>query len=281
MLALAPSPVPTAAAVDALQAVMAFLPRLAVALGLALSGGLAAWLLRLVSVHFLRGWGSRLAGGIGRLFRSRDAEREVRGAALGRPVAAAVGSIVFWLVFLFFLAAATESLGLPVISAWISGVAAYLPRLLVGALIVILGLLAGGIARTALAATAASAGFAYADALGRLAQAMIVMASVIVAFDQLGVAMTFLTVLAGIVTGALLGGAALAFGLGARTAVANIIAAHYLIKTYRVGHRVRIGEHEGRIVDITPTTVVIATAEGQAVVPAKEFSERASVLVTS
>ena len=281
MLALAPSPVPTAAAVDALQAVMAFLPRLAVALGLALSGGLAAWLLRLVSVHFLRGWGSRLAGGIGRLFRSRDAEREVRGAALGRPVAAAVGSIVFWLVFLFFLAAATESLGLPVISAWISGVAAYLPRLLVGALIVILGLLAGGIAHTALAATAASAGFAYADALGRLAQAMIVMASVIVAFDQLGVAMTFLTVLAGIVTGALLGGAALAFGLGARTAVANIIAAHYLIKTYRVGHRVRIGEHEGRIVDITPTTVVIATAEGQAVVPAKEFSERASVLVTS
>jgi RNase P/RNase MRP subunit p29 len=44
---------------------------------------------------------------------------------------------------------------------------------------------------------------------------------------------------------------------------------------------VRVGGFEGRIVDITPTAVVIATADGQAVVPAKEFSERASLLLTS
>jgi small-conductance mechanosensitive channel len=114
-----------------------------------------------------------------------------------------------------------------------------------------------------------------------MAQAIIVMASAIVAFDQLGIQVTFLTVLAAIVTGSLLGGAALAFGLGARTAVSNIIASHYLLKIYRVGHHVRVGGFEGRIVDITPTAVVIATADGQAVVPAKEFSERASLLLTS
>jgi small-conductance mechanosensitive channel len=159
-------------------------------------------------------------------------------------------------------------------------VAAYLPRLLAAVLVVLLGLLAGGLVRTALAAAASSAHFAHGDLLGRLGQVVVVMASAIVGFDQLGIHVTFLTVVAGIVTGALLGGAALAFGLGARTAVGNIIASHYLLKTYKVGHHVRIGEFEGHIVEITPTSVVIATAEGQALVPAKEFSERASVLLT-
>ena len=267
--------------VDLFRGFVAFLPRLLAAAGLALVGWVAGRLLRFLVVRLMRGWGSRLAAGIGRLLRSRDAEREVRGVAFDRPVADAVGGVTFWLVFLFFVAAATEALGLPVISAWLSGVAAYLPRLLVAALIVALGFLAGGLARATLAATAASAGFAYADALGRLAQAVVVMASTIVAFDQLGIEITFLTVLAAIGIGALLGGAALAFGLGARTAVSNIIASHYLLKIYRVGHHVRIGGFEGRIVDITPTAVVIATPDGQAVVPAKQFSEQTSLLLTT
>jgi hypothetical protein len=44
---------------------------------------------------------------------------------------------------------------------------------------------------------------------------------------------------------------------------------------------VRIGAWEGRIVEITPTAVVIAIGEGHVMVPAKEFSEQASVLLTS
>jgi small-conductance mechanosensitive channel len=266
---------------DLSRGLVALLPRLSAAVALALLGWLAGWLLRLLVLRLLRGWGSRLADGIGRLLGSRDVEREVRDAALRRPVAEAVGRVTFWLVFLFFLAAATEALGLPVVSAWLGGVAAYLPRLLLAALVVLLGFLAGGLARAALSAAAASARFAYADALGRMAQGIVVIASAVVAFDQLGIQVTFLTVLAAIVCGTLLGGAALAFGLGARTAVSNIIASHYLLKTYRVGHHVRIGGFEGRIVEITPTAVVIATSEGQALVPAKEFSERASLLLTS
>jgi hypothetical protein len=275
------SQLPTEPLADLFRDLAAFAPRLLAAAGLAAAGWLAGRLLKFLTVRLLRGWGRQVASGVGRLLGSRDAEREMRGFALRPPVVEAAGRVVFWLAFLFFAAAATEALGLPVVSAWLSGVAAYLPRLLVAALIVVLGLLAGSLARTTLSATAASAGFAYADALGRVAQGIVVMASCIVAFDQLGIQVTFLTVLAAIVTGTLLGGAALAFGLGARTAVSNIIASHYLLKTYRVGHHVRIGAVEGRIVDITPTAVIVATADGQAMVPAKEFSEQASLLLTS
>jgi hypothetical protein len=272
--------IPTDTLSEIFDGLIEFLPNLLAAVGFLAAGWLVGRILKALTVRLLGSWSSRIAGGVGRLFRSRDVERRVR-TGTSRPVAGAIGRIVFWLVFLVFLAAATEVLGLPVISTWISGVAGYLPRVIAAGLIILLGVLAGNLARSAASAGASSAGFAYADVLGRLSQGVIVMISLIVAFDQLGLEITFLIVIAAIILGASLGGAALAFGLGARTAVSNIIAAHYVVKTFRVGHQVRIGEYEGRVLELTPTAVILGTPEGRLVIPAKEFSERASILITS
>jgi small-conductance mechanosensitive channel len=77
-----------------------------------------------------------------------------------------------------------------------------------------------------------------------------------------------------------LGAFALAFGLGARAAVSNIIGAHYLRQTFEIGHVVRFGAIEGTVTAITSTAVIIRIPEGQVIVPAKQFSEEVSVLVT-
>jgi small-conductance mechanosensitive channel len=77
-----------------------------------------------------------------------------------------------------------------------------------------------------------------------------------------------------------LGAASLAFGLGARTAVGNVIAVHYLRKSYRVGDAVRIGSIEGEIAAITRTAVLLETPDGQVEVPASKFSEEISVLLS-
>jgi small-conductance mechanosensitive channel len=77
-----------------------------------------------------------------------------------------------------------------------------------------------------------------------------------------------------------LGTFALAFGLGASTAASNIIGAHYLRQTFEIGQQVRFGDIEGRITSITTTTVVVRVPDGEAVIPAKQFHERVSMLVT-
>jgi len=46
-----------------------------------------------------------------------------------------------------------------------------------------------------------------------------------------------------------------------------------------VGQSVRIGDVEGRILEFTPTSVIIATRAGQVLVPAKEFGERNAVML--
>jgi small-conductance mechanosensitive channel len=128
---------------------------------------------------------------------------------------------------------------------------------------------------------AASARLTGADRVGRIAELVLLVSTALIAIEQLGVEVSFLKTTLLILLGALVGGAALAFGLGGRELVANILAAHYVHKIYQVGQTVRIGDAEGRIVRFTETSVILESHEGQIAIPARRFSDRRSTLVTS
>ena len=223
----------------------------------------------------------RVVGGIV----ARVGRMTTSGDGLPRPAAhnavvSAVAAGVYWLILLVFLLAAIRLLALPVLDSVVVAVGAYLPHLIAAGIIVACGYLAGSAARGAIAHSARSAGVAYGDLLGRILQSVVVVVAIIVAIDELGVDNSLLVIAAGIFMGATLGGAAVAFGLGARTAASNLLASYYVQRSYRPGHVVRIGEVEGRILEIGDTVVVVETEEGRMHVPARLFSEQASLLVT-
>lgn len=237
---------------------------------------LVGWLL----ARALRSTIIRLSGRLDGLVRKQATDDFLKRFGVERPVSNVIGSIVFWLVLLLFFTAATETLGLPVLATWLSGVSYYLPRILVAALIILAGLLAGNLAREAISAAATTAGLNYGQLLGRAVYVIILLIAIVTAVDQLGIESRFLTLTITIVIAALIGGAALAFGLGSRTTVSNIIAAHYLRQVYRVGDDVKIGAVHGKIVEIRPTCVILEGLDSRVLVPAKDFSETASMLIT-
>jgi len=246
-------------------------PNILGAIALLIGGWILARILRFACV--------RLIGGLDGLLRRHGMERLLIRIGLARPASELIGSILYWLVLLVFFTAATEILGLPVVATWLGGVSTYLPRILVAILMLLGGFLAGSLARDAVASAAAAAGIAYSVLLGRVVYAAIVLVAVVTGIDQIGIESRFLTMTIAIVIGSLVGAAALAFGLGARTAVSNIIASHYLRQIYREGHTVRIGEAQGKISEITNTVVILENSNERLVVPAKEFSEKMSVLL--
>ena len=261
------------------ERIEAFVPELLGAAALVLIGVIVAWIASWVSVRVLRIWSERLAGGAGSLMGGRI-EAQLSRARLDPASLRIVGRAVFFLVLLVFLAAATETLELPVVSAWVLGLARYLPQVLAAVIVTVLGVLAGGLARIVATEAASSARVEYAGAVGRLVQVAIIAISAVVAVDQLGFEITFLVIAVSIALAASLGGAALAFGLGARTAVSNIVATHYLAQTYEIGQRIRLGDHEGRIVEIAPTAVILETDDGRVHIPAKAFAEQTTTLIT-
>jgi small-conductance mechanosensitive channel len=231
---------------------------------------------------------ARVLQALGGRITARLLRRVGRGWGLGQAMAETgaratiprvVSKFVFWLVFLFFVAAALESLGLDVVSGVVNRLSSYLPNVLGAVVVVVGGLVIAKLLRAVFANAARSAGIMRAEEAGRLVHAAVVVIAGVVALDQVGVDAQLLVILLAVVVGATVAGAGLAFGLGAQTSVSNIIASHYLTQTYRVGQTVRIGGTEGRILQTTPMAVVLDTSDGQVLVPARKFSEEASVLI--
>jgi heme exporter protein C len=118
------------------------------------------------------------------------------------------------------------------------------------------------------------------EALAQLAQGATLVTALLVGADQIGIHITWVAVLAAIALASLLGGVMLAASLGARSYVANLIGARHLRDAYQVGDFVRVAGHEGRIVDISNTSLLLETSEGRLSLPGRVFNDEAVLLLT-
>ena len=191
-----------------------------------------------------------------------------------------VCNVVAWVIFFLSIGAAAEVLGIRFLSHVSSGFVEHVPRITGTILILLAGYVLGRLLRDLIASLAAGAGAARSGLLGNLAMYTVFVVTLLIAADQTGVNVTFLAQLIIVVLGALLFGAALSFALGASLQVTNILAAYQIQKIYRVGQRIRIENHVGRILSISATGVTLATAEGRMYIPARRFSENESVLLS-
>lgn len=260
----------TQLATDFSRDLLAYLPQLLIALALLFAGWVVGRLARWLTV--------RLLARLGRFRGGKAVERAVRESGIERVASEVVPRVVFWTVFVFFAALAGEVLGLAVASNGLSLLMRYLPSVLAAVVILLTGLVLSNLARDAVVTLLTSAGVAGAIP-GQFVRVAVLLLMMVVALDQIGIDSTLLILAVGIVLAAILGSVALAVGLGARTEVSNIIAVHYLSRAYSVGQRVRIGDADGRIVEIGLTGVALETAQGRLHVPARDFSERVSCLV--
>ncbi|MGB5539601.1 MAG: mechanosensitive ion channel domain-containing protein [Gammaproteobacteria bacterium] len=188
--------------------------------------------------------------------------------------------IVFWVTMLFFILAAAEVLELEVISGLLGGITSYLPRLLAGLLILFIGLWFGEATRAVLTRTSIRAGVEQGEILGRLGQVLVLLVVFSVAAGQIGIDNTVLVALVATLFGVTLGAIALAFAFGAKTTIANMLGAQSIAQAYQAGDTIRIGDIEGKVLRITRTSLVLETRDGQALIPAKRFSEEESVNIS-
>lgn len=249
----------------------ALLPRL---LGAALML-VAGWLLALA----LRALVGRLARGLDRLF---DAARHRAGASATPPrwpLSRVLAWTVYWLTLFFFLTAAVNILDPPGVPELLTALLRLIPTVLVTAALLLVVYLLSGLVAERITAVGLSAGLAGAAALGRLARVLLLTFAAIIAIGHVGIDVALLVNLVTVVAALALGGAAVAFGLGAADEVRNIIALRYLRRAYQVGQRVRIEDLEGEILEFTAVAVVIDAPDGRTSIPARRFSEHASVLL--
>jgi len=253
------------------DALAQLLPSLLGAAAILLVGWVVARVLRAVTVRVT----NLVDRQVGRLL----ARRGVEGPKVPAASAGLLGSLVFWLVLLLSAAAAAQVLGLTVILGWLDRLVGFAPTLLAGGFIVLAGHLLGRLAGELVRSTAAAGTPPQRAILGRAAQVAILATATVIGAEQIGVRLGLLVSVTTVAVASVLGGVALAVSLGARTHVANLIGARHLRERYQVGQVVRIGGHEGRILELTPVGVVLEVADGRATIPGRTFDEEPSLLV--
>jgi len=250
-----------------------FLPDLLIALALVVFG--------IILARFLRRMTGRGIVAVERASERAFGQRSALRPQFGSRSIRIGGDVVFWIVIVVFVAASMRVLGLDAFAIWLDRIVEHLPNLVVGAVIIAFGFalatLAGDVAEVA----AQTAGLEHGRLVGRTTQFAILTVAAIVGLDQFGIDVTFLVTLIAILLGALAGGLALAFALGARDHVDNLIGAHHLRRRFRPGQAIRMGGVDGRIVEISTTSVVISTPDGQVMVPGRTFNREPTTLLES
>jgi small-conductance mechanosensitive channel len=260
----------TESAVRVAVRIMEYLPNMVGAALLLLLGWGVAKLLRYATRQLFERIVHKLA-------RSRPMDTRVQQPQSYSAAPDIASSVIYWAVLVFFVLVAAEVLQFQVISSLLGELTAYLPRLFAGLLILFVGLWLAEFTRAVLSRNGARIGVDQAEVLGRLGQVLVWLIIFSIAAGQIGIDNTLLVALVVTLFGVALGGIALAFALGARTTVSNILAAHALAQTYSNGDVIRIGALEGRILRITRTHVVLETGEGTATVPALQFGEQVAL----
>lgn len=184
-----------------------------------------------------------------------------------RVLRQALRGLVYYGVLVFFLLLAMRTLSVTVVQEWLDLLLQQVPQLILGGLIILAGYFVGVVMRSVLAGLI---GVSNEHIAPRLVQMLVVTAAVLTGLAQTAIDISFISNVLVILVAFFFGGLSLAFALGSRQLVENLLARRALDR-YRIGDRVRLNDVEGRIVEILSTAVVLETSDGTTTVPASRF----------
>lgn len=198
-------------------------------------------------------------------FRETGLLESLRGVGF-RGVPDLLGLLVFWFIFMMFVAMALDQLGFDEVTALATTISAYIPKIIGAALIILAGLWLGTWAAHRVKEPAEEADLPItSDTLGSLVKWMVVFIAVVLALGLLGVQTTILVTTFTILIAAIGLALAISFGLGGREVAANVSAYAAVESSIRIGDDVTIGEHKGTVLLIGRYATTIKDSKGDRV----------------
>lgn len=139
------------------------------------------------------------------------------------PPTEVVSRLVFWLVWIGFILLGIGALGFPLLEAQIARFFAYLPQLLTGLLLFVVGLVVANFASRAVLLALVNANVPSARLLSVLTRLFVILLAAAMALEQMAVATGVVVTAFSIAFGAVMLALALAFGLGGRDLARRIL----------------------------------------------------------
>lgn len=168
--------------------------------------------------------------------------------------------LYYFLLFLVF-AAATDVLGMEVVSNLMRDAINYVPALFTAFILLLIGLFLADFVKNIALAAFSSLNIPAGRFLANFIFYFVLLNIFILALEQARINTNFINTNLSILLGGIVFAFAIGYGLASRNIMSNYLASFYNKSKFQVGDRVRIGQYEGKVVEAEGTTLMLINEE--------------------
>ena len=176
-------------------------------------------------------------------------------------------TVVYYFSLLFFTLAATEVLGMPVVSDLVKSVFTFLPNVVAAVIVLLVGILIADAVKGIVTTACESLGIPSGRLIGNLIFYFLLINIIILALSQAGINTDFLSQNLSILIGGIAMAFAIGYGFASKDVVSNFLASYYSNSIVKVGDKIGIDGVTGIVDDVSKSNIVIRTENSKVIFP--------------
>ena len=189
-----------------------------------------------------------------------------------------IANTAYYLIFLVFIIAATDSLRMPAISDLVMRVVNFIPNALVALIVLLAGLLAANGLKNIIYRTCRSLNIPSATIISNAVFYFIFISVGISALNQAQIDTTFLRNNLTVILGGVVAAFALGYGLASKEVMLNLMASYYSKGNINVGDIIQIGNLKGTVIYIDNSSVKLQSGEQLIIFPLHKLLSEAIII---
>ncbi len=183
-----------------------------------------------------------------------------------------LAKLVYYVLMLIFIMAATDVLGMPIVSQMVSDLIAYLPRLLSALVLFVLGIYLAEFVKNIVLATCNALGIPSAKVIANFVFYLIFLTLTISALAQASIETSLITSNLTVILGGVLLAFAIGYGFASKDTMANFLASFYSKNKVKIGDYIAIDGSTGRVIAIDSTSLTLQGDGKIIVIPLKKLT---------
>lgn len=183
-----------------------------------------------------------------------------------------LAKLVYYLLQLIFIMAATDVLGMPVVSEMVSDLITYLPRLLSALVLFVLGIYLAEFVKNIVLAATNSLGIPSGKIISNFIFYLIFLTLTISALAQASIETSLITSNLTVILGGVILAFAIGYGFASRDTMANFLASFYSKNKVKVGDYIQLDGSKGRVIAMDSSSLTLQGDGKTIVIPLKKLT---------
>lgn len=178
-----------------------------------------------------------------------------------------VPSILYYFMIILFLSAATEKLGVKVITDLVASITNNIFPFIAAFILLLVGLLVADVLQKIIVAACKSMNISSAKLIGSIVFFFIFIISLIAALGQAGINTALLESSFAIIIAGVIFAFSLGYGIASKDVLANMISSFYSKNKFKEGQLIEIDGVKGEVIGVDNTSISIKTADSKTIIP--------------